>query len=345
MGGMTQESETASLADGRWLAHRHDYQRNAYRFVWAPREVQRAAIFATDEYLAADLPRRTVAAQEAGPALGKAPISFVFHSAFCCSTLMSRALDIEGAVTSLKEPMILNDLVGYALQGGPAEHLPRIANASLAMLQRPLGEDRCVVMKPSSVVNAFAPLLMQTRPEAPALFMYAPLPVFLGSIARKGLWGRLWVRELFTKLHRLGRVDLGFSEADFFQQSDLQIAAAGWLAQHKLFHALGRDVGAGRLRSLESETFTARPAQSLEAVARLFGLDLAEERVAMIAKGEAFRQHSKFGESFSAEEREAVRAREEDAHRDEIEKVSAWAAEVARGQGIAMAGPNPLLEG
>ena len=36
----------------------------------------------------------------------KAP-HFIFHSAFCCSTLLARAFDIEGQSIGLKEPTIL----------------------------------------------------------------------------------------------------------------------------------------------------------------------------------------------------------------------------------------------
>lgn len=40
-------------------------------------------------------------------------------------------------------------------------------------------------MKPSYVCNATAPVMLQLRPQARALPLYALLPVFLGSVARK----------------------------------------------------------------------------------------------------------------------------------------------------------------
>jgi len=36
-----------------------------------------------------------------------------------------------------------------------------------------------------------APVLLQLRPQARALLLYAPLPVFLGSVARKVMDGQI----------------------------------------------------------------------------------------------------------------------------------------------------------
>ena len=79
---------------------------------------------------------------------------------------------------------------------------------------------------------------MALRPEARAIFLYAPLESFLISVARKGLGCRLWARELLEGQLRDGYVDLGFSSGDYFRQTDLQVAAVGWLAQHMAFRRL-----------------------------------------------------------------------------------------------------------
>src|SRR5690349_12255151 len=39
-----------------------------------------------------------------------APPAFVFHTAFCCSTLLARALDAPPRVVALKEPLALMSL-------------------------------------------------------------------------------------------------------------------------------------------------------------------------------------------------------------------------------------------
>ena len=43
-------------------------------------------------------------------AAASGPCHYIFHSAFCCSTLMSRALDVQGVACVLREPRSLYDL-------------------------------------------------------------------------------------------------------------------------------------------------------------------------------------------------------------------------------------------
>ena len=47
-----------------------------------------------------------------------ATMHFIFHSAFCCSTVLARAFDIPGIAMGLKEPPIYNDIVGWRHRGG-----------------------------------------------------------------------------------------------------------------------------------------------------------------------------------------------------------------------------------
>jgi hypothetical protein len=46
-----------------------------------------------------------------------------------------------------------------------------------------------VVAKPSNVINSLAPLMLTMRRRRCALLLFAPLKIYLGSIAAKGLWG------------------------------------------------------------------------------------------------------------------------------------------------------------
>src|SRR3546814_8328819 len=109
--------------------------------------------------------------------------------------------------------------------------------------------------------------MMALRPDTKALLLHAPLPEFLLSVARKGLWCRLWARELLEGLIRENLVDLGFETRDYFRLSDLQVAAVGWLAQQRLFIALANRFP-DRVRTLDSERLLAEPAPAIEELGR-----------------------------------------------------------------------------
>lgn len=336
-------------ADATWLAHRLVEGADAVRFAHVPRAAHDAMAFLTDDGFTAHFgampPQVDVPAAQLLASTAKRPLGLLFHSAFCGSTLLTRALAEPGAAMGLSEPVILNDVVGMRSRGAPPAAVARAADLALRLLARPFAPNEGVVIKPSNLLNPFAELLMALAPDSRALFLYAPLETFLISVVRKGLPCRLWVRELMAGYLQAGIVaPLGISPEDVFRQSDLQVAATGWLAQHRLFSALAQRLGPERLRTLTSEQLTSDPARTIGAAAAHYGLALDDAAAARIAAGPAFTRHSKSGAAFTPEQRRVEYAAARAAHAEEIDLVCAWAQQVADQAGITMDTPNPLLQ-
>lgn len=337
---MAQPGLSDIIADGEWLAHRYDASGDAFQMRHLTRDAHDAATFITDEYLGVVSDPLVVGRSEAMAAVDRRNnLHFIFHSAFCASTMLARGFNLPGLSMGLKEPVLLNDIVGWRRRGAaPAAVAERLDHA-LHMLARPFGTDKAVIVKPSNVFNALAPAALALRPDSKAILLYAPLPVFLVSVARKGLWCRLWCRELLEGLMTDGIVDLGFEPGDYFRQSDLQVAAVGWLAQHRLFHRLAGQFGPERIATLDSEQLTANPRSAVRAAAMHFGFDAPDETV----EGHtAFGTHSKFGGSFRTEDRQAEHDMARKAYNDEIEKVLVWADAVAKAATVNLTLPHQL---
>jgi hypothetical protein len=340
-------SKPASIADvasdPNWLPHRYDPGHDAFHFRRVERAAHRGATFLTDEYLgeeAAPIVVRRGDAMQANKVT--APVHYIFHSAYCCSTLLARAFDIPGISMALKEPVILNDLVGWRLRGGDPRVIGPVLNDSLALLARPFERGEATIIKPSNVCNGLAEAMLALRPEACALLLHAPLEVFIGSIAKKGMWGRLWVRDLLIKQLKEGMVDLGLESEDYLGLTDLQVAAVGWLAQQALFARLVARFGAARVSTIDSETLLAAPGAAVERLATLFRLGLKDAAVAAIVNGPAFTRHSKFDTEFGSEARSGEQKDAALVHGDEIEKVCAWARVLAENNGIPLMLPASL---
>lgn len=329
------------IADGRWLSHRYDESNDTIQFRLVPKDAQRALTFLTDSEIG-DAPLAVYSRSDCLSEVqkhAKASARFIFHSAYCCSTLLARAFDVPGVSFGLKEPQILNDVVGLRLRGGDPRQVAAAMDIALLLLSRPLDAGEVNVVKPSNLLNPLLPLLTAMRPGACGILLYAPLPAFLGSIARKEIEGRAWVRELMWSLIRLGQVArFGFSEEELYRQTDLQVAALGWLAQHALFGEIAQQHRG--YRTLDSETLLAHPAKCLEAMKSLFDIDIDAQA---IATGPAFRTHSKDGHQYSVEERVRDRERGQSLHAREISMVLEWAAKVADHAQIATSLPAPLL--
>jgi hypothetical protein len=334
----------AVAGDAQWLAHRYDEQQDAVHFVRLERDAHRSATFITEEYFGEDRPLIVLARADAmAAAAAPAPIHFIFHSAFCCSTLLARAMDIPGIAIGLKEPRVLNDMAGWKGRGAPPARLAPVLDDTMKLLARPFAPGESVVVKPSNVINSLAAGMLHLRPEANALLLYAPLETFVRSVAKKGMWCRLWARDLLVLLLDEGLIDLGFSPKDYLKLTDLQAAATAWLAQQALFQAMADRFGPERVRTLDSASLVARPAEVMTLVSDLFRLGLNPEAVEAIVAGPAFNRHSKWGTDFSAEQREAEHRDAAAVHADEIGKVTAWAGAVAANAGVPLHLRAPLL--
>jgi len=178
------------------------------------------------------------------------------------------------------------------------------------------------------------------RPDLRGLLLHAPLPVFLGSVARKEIEGRAWVRELMWKLIQAGQAErFNFTTEELYRQTDLQVAAVGWLAQQALFaEAVEKHDG---FRTLDSETLMARPTECLAALGALFGFDLEAEE---IAAGPAFSTHSKDRSDFSLEQRREERDRGQAVHAREIAMVLEWTRQLAEHAGVPIDLPSRLID-
>lgn len=340
---MVEHAASALLTGAEWLAHRYDPQHDAFHYRFVPRARHATIPFLTDEYLGAEASPVIIATADAARAVSEpAAVHFIFHSAYCASTMLVRALDVTGSAMGLSEPVLLNDMTGWRQRGAEPRKHAQILREAIGQLARPYGPGEAVVIKPSNIFNGLAAQSLSLFPGARALLLYAPLPDFLLSVARKGLWCRLWARELLEGLLADGLVDLGFAPRDFFRQSDLQVAAVGWLAQHALFHRLARQFGPARIATLDSETLTRDPASAIARVARHFDLPAAPGGNAAYAAHPAIGRNSKSGKAFAAGERQSDQQDARRAYGEEIDQVVIWAKAVAEQAGVPMELPLPL---
>ena len=332
---VAEKTPNSIVADPRWFAHRFDFRNDRYEFVFMPREMHREIAFLDARSVPEHFERVVVPRQAAARApRPRAPLHFIFHSGLCCSTLMARALDREGAVLGLKEPAILSDVVRYSLSGAGVEETRRTLDEALSLLARPFQPGEALVAKTDSLSIRFAETMLELRGDSQALCLYAPLPVFLNSVVQKGLWGRLWGRKLLIGLLDASISGLGFSNQDYFAQTDLQAAACAWLSFHQYFARLVQRFGSDRVRTIDSETFAGAPENTLLALAAHFRLNLGPDQIRAIVEGPVFSRHAKTGEPYDLSRRASRIGEADGANAEEIAYVAEWAAKVAEAHGF-----------
>lgn len=338
---------SASLvSDPESWPHRFDDASKLVGFIPVPRDLHAECTFITDEHLPKGLPMSPVPladVEQALPGDVRAP-HFIFHSAYCCSTMLARAFDIPGVSMGLKEPQILNDLVGWQRRASSEVDIGGVLDTAVRVLSRPFELGEAIVIKPSNIANPIAEPSLDRFSESKALLLYAPIESYLQSIAKKGMWGRRWVREVLIGTITDGYLVSGFEDQDLLELTDLQVAALGWLSQHALFTGLLRRFGEDRIRTLDSATLLEDQSRAMSALIGHFGIDLPQERLEDVMTGPAFTTHSKQSSaSFDASERAAEQAKMAEVHGEEIEMVARWTEAVAQSQGLRMELRGALL--
>jgi len=338
------------IGDADYLAHRYDEVADGFRFLHVPRGVHRSCTFITDEHLP-DVDRYELISRAdlTQIPVQTAPVHFIFHSAYCCSTMLARAFDIPGVSMGLKEPVLLNDMVGWRRRGADNQKLAAVLDKSLDLLARPMGDDRAVIVKPSNICTPLAIPILRLREQSKALLLYAPLESYLQSIAKKEMWGRIWVRDVLIGTLKDGYAVGGFSPEELLQLTDLQVAAIGWLSQQAAFAKIIETIGADRVRMLDSDSFLTNQATTIQSLNQFFDLGMDNEEIAEILDGPAFNSHSKLdqakrGAVFDAESRQEEQSQMAELHGAEIDMVAKWAKAVAESENIKMDIGSNLLD-
>lgn len=330
----------AYVQDPAWLPHAYDPRQDTLTFAHVPRETQRQIVFLDPRFIANQSKSEPVQISALGADTVRdhaGPLHFIFHTGFCCSTLLARALDIPGVSMGVKEPSILASFAQHWSTGRRAPAAMEALTMTLNLLSRPLTPGEVQVIKPSTVVNHIIPQLLHARPDAKAIVLFSSLDTFLRAIARRGMQGRVFARELFYQFAPVIPLDSGLNDEDALLLADMQIAAQAWLMQASFLNALAKRLGTGRVRILNGDTLLEKPTATLSAVGAFFNLNMTPELAKSIAEGPVFKEHAKeFGRPFSADAQRAQYNDSGAAHRDELMMTKNWARDMANRAGVSI---------
>jgi hypothetical protein len=270
------------IGDPFWFPENFDPGQNRFTFVRTDRATLASQPFLDHRWNRAALARAygplDAVAARLPPLETPAKLHFIWHTSFCCSTLIAEALDRAGSNLSLREPVILVTLADAkrdALTGRRAMP-PRLIELAFQLLARPEQEGAHIIIKPSN----FANILLQDAARGTSgksLFLYSDLEKFLLSIAKGGLQLRKYARRLFAGIVGDRGEKLPWAIGDIIQMSDLEIAAIAWHLQIAELQRSRPALGTDRVALLNCDRFLADPLQTLVKLDSFFELGLGEE--------------------------------------------------------------------
>jgi len=267
------------------------------------------------------------------PEPGNVPGNYIFHTAFCCSTLLASVLDRPGKVLALKEPGVLMTLANLqrtssktdtrAAQVQQNSRLENLQQISFQLLSRRFEPEEKILLQPTNAANnLLEPVL---RSGARVLLLYSDLSSFLISIIKKDEACRYFVRHLLNIL-RLDRPDIdAWTDRQRMLLTDLQVAALVWSIQIDHFERCLLAAPRDQIRSLNTDTFLDNHYKTLHGLNDFFQCGYQETDIALLMDSTRFKQHSKYSDQdYDNNVRLAERNRVEKQHGDAISVTLDW---------------------
>jgi hypothetical protein len=337
-------SEADPLADPHWFPEGFDSHRGEFLLVAADRPLLAAQTFLDGRWERSGLPRmRAGSAIDRLPATNN-PARIIWHTGFCCSTLLARMLDRPSRNLSLCEPQVLVDIAAERRTGAISrDAASSAAQHALVLLSRPFSPGEHVTIKPSPAANALLQLITM-HPAPRMLFLYSDCRSFLISIYKMGEEGRKYIRRLFLALLADGHIQARWPTAKLLTMSDLELAAVLWHMQIAEFLRVWPAIEPGSAASLDCDAFLASPEDTSVRLDRLFSLGIGAEYLRDVIAGPLFRRNSKTGEAdFDVTRRTGEHRRIGREIGDDLNRIVAQSYQICHDTPRTLPLPNPLV--
>lgn len=251
---------------GRWLA----------MLDLEPEVLERSTFL--DKRIAASLADATPVAldQAATAALPQAPLGWIFHTSFCCSTLLARALHLPPHQVVLKEPMVLRRLADARHDGTDIDGFVAPITRLLARPWHPAGR---VVVKPTHAALNIASDLLDAAPGSRGVMVTSSLEDFLISNIKKPAETQAKIPTMVERAFAACTLHSRLPRAALEPPDILAGAALQWAAQREICLDLIDRHGQDRLRVLHADELLDDLPGSTWRCAQWLGLQVGRERL------------------------------------------------------------------
>lgn len=205
------------------------------------------------------------------------PMPLIFHTAFCGSTLMSRALELIFNTLPLREPDALGTLLSYSNSPNiKPEYEKQWYERILKLLSRRFEEDQVVVVKANDYANPIISKVLNYSGASRILFMYTPLREFLSGCL-KAENRKQWIADRYRYILPQANKILQIPEDLHIESEDYgKMAAIYWC--FNIAHFLNANANdADNIKSLEFNQMLADPMSTIKACGDWFQLELLED--------------------------------------------------------------------
>lgn len=273
--------------------------------------------------------------------------SYIFHTAFCCSTLLAKALDNPGKTLALKEPEVIVDLAHIRRQSsGDMDNWGRLAELTFKLMDTSFAKGEKNIIKPTNLANNILEALLLSPIKRPVFIIYSDLKSFLISLLKKKEEGRVFGRKLFNILSLdFPELRTEIGERMLFTMTDLQIGALAWHMQMNYLLKMMALPRGQNIKTLHCDDFLNNISHNLLNVSQYLECPLSPEEVSQRINSDIFKKNSKFGnqdfqENARAQENKAIQSDYDDI----LDKIIEWSQFASISPEILTRMPNDICQ-
>lgn len=297
---MSLGADPVLLRSPDWLLAGFDPDFSRYHFAQVTRQTYRDSAFLDHRIQPLPTAKTSLDAGQVDQVLEDSQAvqsAWIFHTGFCCSTLLATCLDHPATTLVLREPLVLSRLAHAhrSHAGGSPAALNANTKRVIGLCERSYPAESLVV-KPSNFANNLMKELFTAsdqRVKRKAVLMSSSLESLLVSILKKK-------PEAETSLPGFLRALL--QDSDYLETAGmrtiddltlLQQSVVFWHCQRYFLQQQPEQSAPGLLMPLSMERFLLEPEAVLNEVAGFLGLGLTAETIRHTVESGAFRRHSK----------------------------------------------------
>lgn len=249
---------------------------------------------------------------------------YILHTAYCCSTLLSRYFDLTQCCFVVREPQLLAQ-VALAADVSPRRWFEAF-DLSVKLLSRTFDPAQFAVIKTHVPCNVLARQLLEHNPQATITFLMTPLRNFVLAVLKSETRCqrvRFWNEGVKGVADRIP----GLAELDPSGLTDAQAAAYWWAVTRFLCIELLAGTHRSRISVLNGDRLADDPQAALPSLLRSCAIPQSEDDLERLLAHPSVQLHSKnSSKRYDAASRQRDIASLEDRFGVEASKAVDWIA-------------------
>lgn len=254
---------------------------------------------------------------------------FIFHIAYCCSTLLSRAVDVSNKTLVYREPVSLHQLAVIQRRKEQfasyyIDHWWQYLNFTLQMLSKTWSEHQVPIIKATDSCNNIISNVMKASENSTAILLYSKLKDFIASnLKSKGR--RDFLKNFVTRSTKDAKRFSIFDSIDPASLDDAKSATFVWMVQIMLYQdAVTKN--AIQCKTLDAEKLLNDPFNKLVAVNKYLDLKLTSDEIKIIINGPAWNKHAKniSNVTYSSKDRKNEKSKVLEQNSFQVEEAVKW---------------------